>query len=356
MSIGRVAALLLTAFWITATLAGEPAAPPASPPPPPDDPDLIPIEVIEKAYNVLDKEAQRSFSSLTETPDHNRGIERVPFATFEIDSARPSNRFELRMDIADDFERPDRSEYFWAKIGGKGPTTEVSPGVDPAADFQELLFLMEKATGFASALVEIPIRILDPALSTDPLVLDNTAGLGDIRIGVKTRLFEVEKSEISMIFRTYIPSGLARRGLGVGHVSLEPGVLANYMVSNETFLHGEVKFWFPIAGDADYQGRVLRYGVGISHVLYSKSMVDTCPGYFSIIPTLEIVGWSALDGMETGIGGFAQNVDGIGVINLQPGVRFVLTERIEFGYSMAVAVSDHHWYRNLHRFSLRWYY
>src|SRR5690606_6980366 len=151
------------------------------------------------------KEAVRS--AMTPVQDYNRGMERVPFAVFEIDSARPSNRFELRMDMADDFERPDRSEYFWAKIGGKGPTSEVSPGVDPAADYQELLFLMEKQTGFASALVEIPIRILDPALSLDPFVRDNTAGLGDIRIGVKTGLFEVKKSEVSMIFRTYIPSG-----------------------------------------------------------------------------------------------------------------------------------------------------
>lgn len=348
MSLGRMAVVSLGLLCFSIAAFG------ADPPPNPDDPDLIPIEVIEKAYNVLDKEAVRS--AMTPVQDYNRGMERVPFAVFEIDSARPSNRFELRMDMADDFERPDRSEYFWAKIGGKGPTSEVSPGVDPAADYQELLFLMEKQTGFASALVEIPIRILDPALSLDPFVRDNTAGLGDIRIGVKTGLFEVKKSEVSMIFRTYIPSGLARRGLGVGHVSLEPGVLANYEVSKETFLHGEVKFWFPIAGDLDYSGRVLRYGVGISHVLYSKSMVSGCPGYFSVIPTFEIVGWNALDGMETGFSGFAQDVDGIGILNIQTGVRFVLTERIEFGYSAAVAVSDHHWYRNLHRLSLRWYY
>lgn len=355
MRVGRLAVLLACLGIASEVFAQPPAPPPPAAEPEPKVPsDLIPIEVIERAYNTLENEAVRNIHEAP--PVYNRGMERVPFALFEIDSARPQDRFELRMDIADDFERPDRSEYFWAKIGGKGPTTEVSPGVDPAADYQELLFLMEKTAGFASALVEIPIRILDPALSTDPFVKDNTAGLGDIRVGVKTRLFEVGKSELSMIFRTYIPSGLARRGLGVGHVSLEPGALVNYELSKETFLHGEVKFWFPIAGDLEYAGRVLRYGVGISHVLYSKPMFEGCDSYFSLIPTLELVGWNALDGMETGFSGFPQDVDGLGVFNVQPGLRVVLTERIELGYSAAFAVSDHHWYRNLHRFTIRWYY
>ena len=269
------------------------------------------------------------------------GMQRVPVALFEIDAAQPANVFRIRFDAAYDHERPDRAEYFWARTqDGKGPDS-----AERNVDYQEIRFYLERRTERSSAFTEIPLRVLDPEVNP------NTTGLSDINFGVKSILFEGEQYQLTSIFRTYILSGLDRRGLGTGHVSMEPGILGNYRLSDYTYLHGEFKFFFPIAGDSDFSGEVLRYGVGLSHV-WSESSSLGC----TLIPTIELVGWSVLDGMETTPTGTAVDIDPEGILNVQPGLRIVFGESFELGISGAFAISGNHWYEELLRLDLRWFF
>jgi hypothetical protein len=97
----------------------------------------------------------------------------------------------------------------------------------------------------------------------------------------------------------------------------------------------------------------------MSHVLHEND-------YFAVIPTLELVGWSIFDGDQTvlrSINGMdvatSESVDGMGIANLYPGVRFAWDNGSdcstrELGISAGIALSDDHWYDSILRVELRW--
>ena len=140
-------------------------------------------------------------------------------------------------------------------------------------------------------------------------------------------------------------------------MSLEPGMLFRYKWNDITYLHSEVKYWFPLGGDPKHSGQVLNYGLGISHLWFDADN-------FAIIPTLEFVGWTVLDGEQTlPVISVPQTerIDGLGIFNIYPGVRFVCDKGgdlglFELGIGTGFAVSDHHWYESLLRVDLRWSY
>jgi hypothetical protein len=302
-------------------------------------------------------EATTAIEALTSTSDlhegcacHGHGIfptaggKRVPVSLFEMDSAQPVSVFRFRFDSAFDLERPDRAEYFWAKtVDGKGPES-----AERSVDYQDINFYSETAMadGALSAFTEIPIRVLEPSIN------GNTAGLGDIIVGLKTVMLEDDDYQITMIMKTFIPSGLDRRGLGTGHTSLEPGVLGRWQLDEQTWLHGEFKFWFPIAGDPDHSGEVLRYGLGVSHVLceWNTSSVSC---YKGLIGTLELYGWSVVDGRETLPDGTVESVDAVGILNIQPGLRFLWGKNKDLGISSSISLTSDHWYDQLVRVEFR---
>lgn len=270
------------------------------------------------------------------------GAERVEFALFEIDSTQPMSNFRFRFDAAYNMQNPDRAEFYWAKIGGRGPGR-----LERRVDYQDIRMYLETGGETMSAFTEVPIRIMSPFDN------DNTAGLGDVIVGTKIRLLNQGRWQMTQILRTYINSGVASRGLGTGHVSMEPGMLFRYRHSACTYLHSEIKLWFPIAGDTVFSGPVLRSALGWSHVLYDNDDL-------AIMPTLELITWSVLDGAETSFpGGREVWLDHKGIINLQPGLRVLLSDRgpggkFELGVSGAFALTRAHWYQDLLRFDLRW--
>lgn len=266
------------------------------------------------------------------------GSERLLIAPFEIDVARPVTQFRIRYDGASGYNRPDRAEYFWARQTGRGPTA-----VNNNVDYQDLRFYYEAASDFISIFTDLPIRGVDPSTSPD------TTGFGDMNAGIKSRLFAGERWEMTTIFRTYIPTGSARKGLGTGHVSLEPGLLGNYRLTCKTYLHGDIRFWIPIGGTPEFQGNILRYGVGVSHLLW-----ESCNKPIAVIPTLEFVTWSVLDGQETLPTGVVVGVDGETILNVQPGIRTSLGKHFEVGVSGAFSLTGDRWYDTLGRLDVRW--
>jgi hypothetical protein len=268
------------------------------------------------------------------------GRERLAMALFEIDVSQPQNNFRFRVDLANGFRTPDRAEYLFAgpARGPQLPETSVA--------YQDLRFLMETGGPSFSVGTEIPIRILDP--DRNP----NTAGLSDLNLTTKTVLMDGKSWQLTQIFRTYFNTGAPAKGLGTGHVSIEPGLLARYRASETLNWHGAIQYWVPLGGDPAHSGEVLKYGVGFSHLLYDS---DT----FAIIDTLEVVGWTVLDGQKldpwTGI---ALPVDGEGIIHVYPGLRVVRDAGgdfglVEFGISGTVGMGNSRWLDNLVRLEFR---
>jgi hypothetical protein len=245
-------------------------------------------------------------------PDIGIGHERVMFAPFAVDITQPLNNFRVRFDNYYGMVTPDRAEYFWARPP-LGP-----PFAEQEVDWQDIRFILEAGGPRFSLTTEVPIRIVDPVINED------TSGLGDIVLYPKVLLLDGRRWQFSHIFRTELKTGDEFKGVGNGHVSLEPGLALRYKWTERTYCHWELRYWFPAGSDPDFGGEVLRYGFAMSTVAYET---DT----FAVLPTLEFVGWSVLDGLKSLPDGTIAGVDGESFGAIYPGTRFVLGPRGDLG-------------------------
>ncbi len=267
------------------------------------------------------------------------GHERVMFAPFFTDSAQPFSHVSLRYENGWNLERPDRAEYFWA-----APPT--GPGPERSVDVTTLTARIETATDRASAIFEVPLRAVGPVLNSD------ASGIGDLTVGGKLVLVSGRDWVITQQTLTYLNTGPAARGLGTGHASIEPGLLARYRWTDETYFHGQLRYNIPFSGTNDFAGEVLIWGVGVSSIWYETDA-------FAVLPTFEVVGISFLDGQRTTAGGLTVNVDGETAVDLLPGVRFVLGPQgdlglTEVGISGGASVGDTGWFSARLQIEARW--
>ena len=268
------------------------------------------------------------------------GRERVMFAPFEIDITQPFGNFLWRTQAVYGLDKPDRAEQFWAR-----------PGIGPArpesnVDYQEFRLRMETGSDVFSLATDVPIRLLNPEQN------GNNAGIGDIELVQKTRLINGSRWQMTQLLRTTFNSGNARKGLGTGHVAMEPGMLWRYRWSDLTYFHSELKMTFPVPGTPGYAGPLLKWGIGVSHVMYETDTV-------AYIPTLEFMNIWVLDGQFIPFpGGLPVDVKGDGIFNLAPGLRTVIDTGgdlgvVEMGFNAIFAVGSNGWYNSLIRFDLR---
>jgi hypothetical protein len=261
------------------------------------------------------------------------GHERVMFALFEIPNSQPSSNMRFRFNATYDERNPDRADFFWAQTGGRGPKLP-----ERSVDYQDAIASWEVASGKAFSLTtDIPLRFVAPDVNP------NTGGLGDLALTTKTVLLNGADWQITQIFRTELPTGDPGKGTGNGHVSLEPGFLFRLKWSPETYFHSQLTYWFPIGDNPVYGGQVLKYGFGVSHLLYESDA-------FAAIPTLEFNGWTVLNGAQTTFPlGLMQPVDTMGIFNVRPGIRFVRDTGgdlglFEWGVSGSFGITQNKWY------------
>ncbi|HEX4150145.1 MAG TPA: transporter, partial [Pirellulales bacterium] len=275
--------------------------------------------------------------------DYGIGHERVQVAPFGLDVSQPFTNIKLRTDFGYGEQNPDRDEFFWAApitAGGKGPALP-----EQKVNYQDVNLYMEQALNPSfSVATNIPLRYIDPVNN------GNTAGLGDMNVATKLVLLNGRKWQLTQLFRTYIPTGAFDRGLGTGHVSLQPGILGRYQWTPETYFHANLEFWVPIGGDMPYDGTIVSYAFGISHVWYDSDS-------FAVLPTFELLGSSAMSGSQTSPLGLTQSVDTLTVLNLMPGIRFVRDTcsdcgLFEAGIAFGYAVTNNCWYRSLLRLEM----
>ncbi len=262
-------------------------------------------------------------------------------APFFLGVTQPFNNVRVEYDAVYGTETPNRSEYLWA-APPKGPAIP-----EEEVDYIDLRLVSELAPGDSfSITTEIPLRSIDPEINP------NTTGFGDMSVTTKLKILDGRYWQFAQTFRTDINTGSPRKGLGTGHVSLEPGILGRYEWNPRLFFHGRLAYWIPIGGDPTFSGPAINYGLGASYVAYET---DT----FAVIPTFEMIGWSFLDGAKTVPTGEIVDVDGDGTFSFLPGTRFVLGPAgdlglFEVGVAGGLGFDDDGWYDGIFRTELRW--
>jgi hypothetical protein len=260
-----------------------------------------------------------------------------------IDNAIPVDMLRFRFDSGYNLTRPNRAEYFYARpLPGPGvPKSET--GIQ---DYQDFMFYAEKTFGERlSGFVEVPWRILNPEVNI------NTSGFSDMYAGLKYAFVSCEDRVASFQFKTYIPTGDARRGLGNHHVTLEPGLLLHEQFTEKLSLDGELRYWIPVGGTS-FAGSILRYGVGLSYAVF-----ETCS--LRVAPVAEFVGWTVLGGHESFPAGsqlLIEDSAGDTIVNAKLGVRvnFGKTADLYAGYGRALTGDQ--WYSDIVRIEFRFYY
>ncbi len=215
----------------------------------------------------------------------------------------------------------------------------------PYLDYHELSLVTEIATGPASVAIGMPYR----TVNTTPFGTD-AAGFGDMTITAKTLLVDSELFLAAMQFRTYVPIGNFRKGLGVGHVSLEPGLVFGLRLTPDTYAQAQVLEWIPIAGDPDYMGAHLRWGLSLNHTLW-RPVKDV-----QLIGTAELTGISFQDGLFTDPVLGPQKLSGQNALAVGTGLRLFFCDRMDVGAGGNFGVTGKHLVREQMRFEFRFRY
>lgn len=268
----------------------------------------------------------------------------VADAAFFVEAPRPQSQMRLRWDHGRNLILPDRNEYFWPRADGqgKGPQPVAPFKVEPRLRYNELVLVTEAAVGAFSMISELPYRAVDPT------VVPRAANFGDLVIGTKSLLYDCELLQLSLLFKTYILTGNFLKGLGVGHVSLEPSLLLGVKLAPETYLQMQISEWIPLGGDPTYAGPVLHFHGSLNQVLLR--LLPDVP----LVGTLEMSGWVFQSGAYTDplLGSFQRSS---GEAYLAPGfgLRLFICDRIDLGLGAAFAVTERHFAEQLYRSEFR---
>lgn len=292
-----------------------------------------------------------------------------------VDNAILGTQLQIRYDFANGADRPDRAEFIYGKCGcfreagldpdapGPAPSfADIDPFTTPVIEndltYHDVVLDAEYAFHDRfSVFAEVPFRILNLT------ILDNTSGIGDVRVGFKFAAVADSQRYLTLQLRAYLPTGDARDGLGTDHLSLEPALLYHEGRFGRLKLEGELRYWIPINGstglgagmmydaDDDFSGGVFRYGVGVGY-----DVTPTSPVRFT--PVVELVGWTvtggiattSTDGTLTGVG--FEDASGT-TLNVKVGVRLGVrrSDAIFVGYGRAL--TNDVWYQNIVRVEYR---
>ena len=261
-------------------------------------------------------------------------------AAFYTEGARPVTQMRIRIDQMWDMNGPDRAEYFWAQIGGKGPPkpAATSPQIR-SLNVSDVRLLTEAAAGRAGISIEMPYRRIEKDF--------DASGFADMIIGTKAMLLDCELMQITFGFKTFIPTGAPTNGLSTAHVSLVPSLIWALRLAPSTYLQAQTGLFIPIGGTPAFQGDVFEYSFSLNQILY-KPCND-----LQVIGTLELMGWEVLNGSETDGNGVQINAKR-NLLSAGPGIRVVICDRIDFGLGSGFSFTNQHWAEEMIRFDFRW--
>ncbi len=266
------------------------------------------------------------------------GHERVMFAPHVVETAVGTANTSVLIRADRGLATPDRLETIWA-------APSRGPGPESRVDILDTVFRMDLGNEKAMVMTEYTMRSLNPERN------DNTTGFGDMVVGAKGTLFDGQNTKIASVFRTYLKTGPSDRGLGTGHVSLEPGFLLRHQLTQHTYFHGEAKYWLPIAGTPAVAGDVLKLGAALSTVWKETDS-------WAILPTLEFSSYTFLAGSTTQSNGIRRRVNGEFAGELYPGLRWVRAPGyelglLEYGLASGFIFADDGWFDSRLVFDIR---
>jgi hypothetical protein len=263
------------------------------------------------------------------------------YASVFADYARPRTVTRIRYDDLINLRFPDRNQYFLMQTNTNFPqhfTNKhgVTYRTDPSANLQQLYLYQEAAAGRGSFFVEYPYRQLNPLFSP------TQAGFSDLNFGIKSMWLDTELLQVTFQFRTYTPSGNAAQGLGTGHFSLDPSVLASMKLAPDTYYQAQLGNWIPLGGNQKIAGGIFYWLMSLNQVIYRFSP-DT-----PVIAMLEMDGWSFENGGYTNpIVNAASKIIGAGggvsYFNIGPGLRTALGNRVDLGTALTWSTTPNHW-------------
>lgn len=270
--------------------------------------------------------------------DFGLGYERIPFAPLVLDTALTSPYMGFRVRSDRGMNAPDRLEYLWGKAGS-------GPAPESRVDLIDTIYRTELGNEKAGFISEMRMRSLDPTINP------NTVGFGDMLVGGKLLVYESTCTKVSTIFLTHLNTGPERKGLGRGHVALEPGVLAMRKWTDRTYLFGEWKYHVPLGATPGFAGDVFKTGWGVATIWHDTDC-------YAVIPTFEIQTHSFLFGGRTLPDGTEVRVDGTTAIDLYPGIRWTFNKSAvgayELGVSGGMSIADREWFDSRIILELRW--
>ena len=247
-------------------------------------------------------------------------------AAFFQDSPRPVTQTRIRWDSGINYQFPDTAEFFWARNGGmgnKGPAIAES-----SLRYSDLTFYQEIAAKGASAFVEMSYRSVEP--NNNP----SSAGFGDMNVGAKTVLLDRDLILVTMQLRTYIPVGNFRTGLGTGHVSLEPSLLAALKLTHSTYLQTQFAEWIPLGGSPGFAGSTFHYHFSLNQNLCHQDFIN-------VVGTLEFNGYTFRGEFTDPGSGVAVPLSGLSFANVGPGLRVQFCDQADIGIGMAFGLGSH---------------
>jgi len=300
----------------------------------------------------------------------------VAYASLFADYARPRTVTRIRVDRGIDMVRPNRNEFFLKQTNSAFPKTVTRNGRtfrvlgDPSLNWSQLYLYQEAAGEKGSLFVEYPYRQINPLFSP------TQAGFGDINFGSKAMLFDTELLQVAFQFRTFAPSGNASQGLGTGHFSLDPSILASLKLTDETFFQAQVGQWVPLGGTPQIRGGVLYWFLSLNQVLW------WCTPDSPLIGTLEMDGWSFQNGgyTEPSIvasgppqrdqhgnlfyppavppppgqhAGVVNSGGGVSYFNIGPGLRWSICNKVDLGTALTWSTTPGQWASPWFRFEVR---
>jgi hypothetical protein len=209
-----------------------------------------------------------------------------------------------------------------------------------------------------------------PAQMRQPAPCCNVSGFSDLNLGTKSVLLDCELLLLTFQFKTFLPTGDFTKGLGDGHVSLEPALLFALKLTPEMYLQGELAYWIPIGGDPLYEGDIFH-----EHYSLNQTLWCPCPG-LRLVGTLEASHWEVLGGNFTspdllvaepmmitkpnGKPGIKNVLAApalsatTSMLSIGPGIRFFICDKIDIGLGTQFAVTADHWEEELIRAEFRW--
>ena len=186
-----------------------------------------------------------------------------------------------------------------------------------------------------------------PYRSFDADQFGHAAGFGDVSLGTKTLLLDCELLQLSFQFRTTMPSGNVTKGLGTGHLTLEPSLLIGIKLAPQTYFQGQIAEWIPIAGDPNYSGSILHYHLSVNHTLCE--ILPEVP----LVSTLELNGWNIQHGEQTDPVFGTERATGETILTCGPGLRVFICDKIDFGIGTAFSLTSAHWAEQTYRTEFR---